>query len=229
MDKKQLTKLVSFFVLGDGHLELHGRNARLRLGHSEQNNDYLLWKQSVMEELTSVSRYFRIKQQEQHSQNIVLSSKTHPFYTTLWTRLYNNNRKTIDPHTLKLLDWEALAILIQDDGSTSYAKSGMLTNLYIHTNAFTYGDNLMLKKALEENLGLMFNVVFHKPSWYELRLRNKDYPKLYQGCLPYLFKSFEYKLRVPTKTSEKSDDDIVCTTQECVEFDGNNQTLLIAE
>lgn len=212
MDKKDLVKLLSYFTLGDGHLEKHGTNCRMRLSHNEQNSDYLDWKKSILEEVTSVSIYTRIKQQDQHSTNIVLSSKTHPQFTTLWERIYLDNRKIIDPHTLKLLDWQALAILIQDDGSTS-TKDNRLTNLYIHTNCFTYADNLLLKQTIEKALGVMFNVVKNK-RWYELRLRNKDYHKLYENCKPYIFESFSYKFPVPTSNSvDETDDEIVCSTQ----------------
>lgn len=195
MDKKELTKLLTFFTLGDGNLEKHGKNARMRISHNEQNMDYLLWKKSILEELTNTSLYTRNKEKETHSTNIVLSSLTHPVYTTLWERIYLNGHKTIEPHSLKLLDAEALTILIQDDGSSSI-KDEKLTNLYIHTNTFSYGDNLLLKKAIEEKLGLMFNVVRHT-KWFELRLRNKDYPKLYSLCDKYIFDSFRYKFPYP--------------------------------
>ena len=200
MDKKQLTKLLTFFTLGDGNLEMHGKHARMRVSHNVQNRDYLDWIKSVMEEVTSVTEYERIKQQEHHSTNIVLSSKTHPVYTTLYDRIYLNGRKSIDPHSLKLLDAQALAILLMDDGSSA-KKDGKLTSLYLHTNAFSYGDNLLIKKALEEQLGLMFNVLRNR-KWYELRLRNKDYPKLYDMCMPHMFESFYYKLPCPNESPQ---------------------------
>lgn len=210
MDKKQLIKLLSFFIMGDGSLEQHGKNARISISHNIQNIDYLMWKKSILEKITSCSEYDRKRSKKSHSFNKVIRSKTHNIYTTLKDRLYLQNKKVIDPHTLKLLDWEALTILIQDDGSSS-SKEGKLTNLYIHTNCYSYGDNFLLKKALKEKLDLEFNIVKNK-KWYELRLRNKDYEKLYNGCKPYIFKSFEYKFPIPTLNSEKSDDEIVQTS-----------------
>lgn len=206
--------------MGDGSLEQHGKNARISISHNFQNLDYLMWKKSVLEKVTSCSEYDRKRSKITHSFNKVIRSKTHNIYTTLRDRLYLQNKKVIDPHTLKLLDWEALAILIQDDGSSS-SKEGRLTNLYIHTNSYSYGDNLLLKKAIKEKLDLEFNVVRHK-NWYELRLRNKDYERLYNGCKPYIFKSLEYKFPIPTLNSERSDDEIVQTSSGDEEISRND-------
>lgn len=223
MNKKQLTKLISVFVMGDGSLEQHGKNARLSISHNINNLDYLLWKKSILENLTACSEYDRIVTNQNHSQNKIIRSKTHPEYTKIRNRMYLNNKKVLDPHYLKLFDFESLTILIQDDGSTS-TKDGKLTNLYIHTNSYSYAENLLLKKTIEDRLGLMFNVVTNK-GYYELRLRNKDYSKLYEGCKPYIFKSFNYKFPIPTLNSEKSDDEIVQTCLEKQEVDRNDQPI----
>jgi hypothetical protein len=224
MDKKQLIKLVSFFVMGDGSLEQHGKNARISISHNNQNNDYLMWKKEILENITSCSEYLRKRSKESHSYNTIIRSKTNPLYTTLIDRLYLNNHKVIDPHTLKLLDFEALAILIQDDGSCDN-RFGRMNSLRIHTNSYSYGDNLLLKKAIKENLDLEFNVVKNK-KWYELRLRNKDYIKLYNGCKPYMFESFNYKLPIPTLNSLKKDGEIVQTSMGIEEVDRNDLLLL---
>jgi len=210
MNRKELIKLLSFFIMGDGSLEKHGKNSRISISHNVDNLDYLMWKKSILENITNCSEYDRKIKNKNHSQNKVIRSRTHPIYEKLRKRLYLQNKKVINPHYLKLLDFESLTILIQDDGSSS-TKDGRLSNLYIHTNSFSYGDNLLIKKAIEENLGIMFNVVNNK-GYYELRLRNKDYNKLYEGCKPYIFKSFEYKFPIPTLNSEKSDDEIVQTS-----------------
>lgn len=210
MDKKQLTKLLSYFVLGDGSLEFAeaSRNARFSVSHNIQNNDYLSWKSGIMQEITSISSYERKKIRNTHSTNIMIRSKQHPFYSILYNRIYYNGRKSIDPHTLKLLDWEAIAILLQDDGSHSINPKGKTNNLYLHTNSFSYAENLLLKNAIKEILDIEFNVVKHK-KWYELRLRAKDYNRFTDNCEPYIFESFKYKLPIRTESSEKSDDEIV--------------------
>lgn len=209
MDKKQLTKLLSYFIMGDGSLEFgeKSKNARFSVCHSKQNSDYLFWKESVLNEITSTTRYERSRTKESHSINVVIRSKQHPIYSILHNRLYYNGKKTVDPHTLKLLDWEAVAILLQDDGSHSH-NGTRTTNLYLHTNTFSYAENLLLKQAIRDILGVEFNVVRNK-KWYELRLRAKDYNKFTDGCEPFVFESFKYKLPIRTESSEKSDDEIV--------------------
>jgi hypothetical protein len=58
----------------------------------------------------------------------------------------------------------------------------------------SYGDQLLLKKAIKENLDLEFNVVKTGNKYYTLRLRSKDLEKFMNGIKPYVLDSFQYKL-----------------------------------
>lgn len=230
MDKKQLTKLASYFVMGDGGVYYSGNNCKFIMNMRTKNQDYIDWVAEVLSEITSV----RTKEQPDYNTDgytrqplTRLETAAHPFFTTLRNRIYVDGYKGLDPHTLKLLDWESLAILYMCDGSLYIdrpnTKKGLVNpsyNVYLHLKRLSYGDQFILKKALKDNLDLEFNI--NKcGNYYNMRLRVKDVDKFMMGISPYMKESFSYKL-IRTESSANADDDIVCATQGCVEFNGNN-------
>jgi len=230
MDKKQLMKLVSYFAMGDGGVYYNGKNCTFIMNMRSKNRDYIDWVAAVLEEITSVS----VKEVPDYNNDgytrqplTRLETKSHPYFTTLRNRIYVDKYKGLDPHTLKLLDWEALAILYMCDGSLYIdkpnVKKGLINpsyNVYLHLKRLSYGDQFILKKALKDNLDLEFNI--NKcGNYYNMRLRGKDLDKFMTGVAPYIKESFSYKL-IRTESPTIVGDDIVCAPQECGEVDGNN-------
>ena len=76
-----------------------------------KNEDYVRYCQSVLSNLTSTKVYYSTKEGNRQDQ-LRLETKTLPFFTKLHERIYTYKYKGIDPHILKLLDWESLAILV---------------------------------------------------------------------------------------------------------------------
>lgn len=198
-DKKELVKLISFMSTFDGCLYTRHSNAQFILNMREENLDYVLWVKSVIDKITSS---IIEKRPDYNSDGFVrkpqvrLYSRTHPFFTTIRNRLYINNHKVIDPHMLKLLDEESLAIIFMADGSGSL-KHG----IRFHTKGFSYNDNMALSRAIYEKLGLRTNVNRHN-NYYELRLKSADIGKFVDMVNPYICPSFRYKLErvAPHKT-----------------------------
>ena len=134
MDKKELYKYIHAFILGDGGVYRDKRdngNSFLQTVKTEKNLDFLEWAKPILEEVTSVeiNRYEGNK-----SVNCKpfyrLTTKRHPIYTKFRQRMYPNGYKCLDPHYLKLLDWETLAILFMDDGSVSNNVSKKSYGIY---------------------------------------------------------------------------------------------------
>jgi hypothetical protein len=133
MDKKELTKLVSSFVIGDGTLsnlkrypvngkykENKEKNSKYSIKQLSIHKDYIDWQTEILENLTRV----RATIIPEHVDNrgytshemISLVTMRHPFYTKMRNNCYLDNRKTINPHFLKLWDAQSLATLYMDDG-----------------------------------------------------------------------------------------------------------------
>lgn len=215
MDKKQLVKLISYFAMGDGGLYVQdGGNAKFIMNMKAEHEDYCSWVASVISEVTGVS----IKERKDYNTDgcirqpqLRVESNRHPFLTTIRDRIYTEKYRGIDPHALKLLDWEALAILYMCDGS--FVKDfrpeiGMKNpsyNVTLNLKRLSYGDLFILKKALKETLGLEWNI--NKQGKYNyLRLRTKDVDNFMNGIRSYLLPSFQYKLLSERLTPEMGGD-----------------------
>jgi len=211
--RKELTKYIFSFTLGDGWMTKRNKNANYGLHQLSIHKDYIEWQANILETLTSVNwrdipAYINI-QGAKAKASIRIETKTHPFYTTLYERIYTERKiKQISPHDLKLLDWETLAILYQDDGYIEVSPRITQENyvrIRIATDNFTYGDVVLLQRAIYEYTNIPFDIQrrkFKETYGYRLQAR-KDYAKRFiEGITPYVKPSYEYKLDIHTQTSK---------------------------
>lgn len=224
-NKRELFTCLYGFVMGDGgvyrqkHKGNYFGNASFIANNIEDNLDYILWRKSVLEEITNVRISFP---KDVHTdgctrrQIVRTDTRTHPIYTKLWNRLYSTGRKVVDKHQLKFMSWEFLAILFQEDGSCSVDKRcNASPSVQIATKSFSYPENMAIKLAIKEKLGIDFNV--HKQTrkdriyWY-LALPTRYYDVFRYNIEPFIFDSFRYKIpentstrnyRVPVDTSKR--------------------------
>lgn len=192
MTRKDLMKYVSAFVMGDGGVYYSGNNCRFICNQIAQHEDYIHWRADILRELTDVN----IFENQQEGKQLILctQTRTHPVYTKVRERLYIDNYKSVDPHYLTLLDWEMLAILYQDDGSIHKdGRCDATPTVKLNTKRLSYGDSILLKKAIKEKLDLEFNVHRHYHRYF-LSLRAKDYDKFKLNVEPFIKPSFSYKL-----------------------------------
>lgn len=225
MNPKQQTKLLSYFIMGDGGVYLGKKNAQFIMNMRATNEDYIDWVDATLQTVTSTRRYQRKDYNTDgcnREPQIRLESRFHPTFTTLRERIYTDSYKGIDPHALKLLDWEAMAILYMCDGSLyedlPNTKKGLVNsswNLSLNMKRLSYGDQLLLKEAIRDKLGVEFNINKHN-KYYYLRLRSRDVEVFCNGVMPYMTPSFMYKVRaIDPLTGKIRGGDIVCSQQQC--------------
>lgn len=223
IDKKNLTKYVWSFVIGDGCLILgHNKNRPNRETNASfvcsqiaEHEDYILWRANILSHITSIHLSIRkgvyintCKPQ------IKTVSNRHPFFTTIRDRMYLYGNKIIDPHYLKLLDWEALSILYQDDGSLSKKPIGQnCYSLVLSTEGFSYGDNVLLQRAIKDKTDVLFGIVrVNTKSGLHYRLQTAKYSNIkifLNGVSKYIKPSFEYKLLPNVQLHKNVDGDII--------------------
>lgn len=232
MSKKELVKLVSYMIMGDGGVYFGDKsaNARFIMNMWSRNRDYIQWCQSVLQSVTkctvSERKDFSTDGWNRQPQCKV-ETEAHPLFTKLHSRIYTDKYKGLDPHALKMLDGEALAILYMCNGSlyvdkAAGSKKGLVNNSYsvrLHMKRLSYGDQFLLKQALKKKLGLEWNIN-RAGKYYELRLRSKDVARFMELVSPHVKDSFSYKL---VRLAPETGGDIVCSTQECVEAARNEQ------
>lgn len=224
LDKKKLTKYAWAFAVGDGCLRTpndrdrpnNSVNAFFECGQTSDHEDYILWRADILSNITSV--YIKFKPSKFETQKSQLHTQTgrHPFFTTLKKRMYLEGHKVIDPHDLKLLDWESLAIIYQDDGCLSKKPKG--NNCYtltISTCSFSYGEQVMLQRAIKDKTDVLFGIgSINSVGGIKYRLITNKYEnikKFTDGVKPFIKPSFEYKLlpNVQYPLYSRVDSDIV--------------------
>lgn len=223
MDEKEKIKYIVAFTYGDGYIGQHGKECRFEANNIEKNMDYMLWRKEILENITPVNFHPNIKL-ENHQQTYKTCTRTHPMYTKVHNRMYLLGKKVIDPHYLKLMDWETLAIWYMDDGSIRPNIRYYKDKTYyctptpnLATCCFSYGDNLLLKQVFKQTLGIEFNISKHAVSvntgqQYILNLASGSFDRFIENIKPFIFPSFEYKLNPYDKPLDKiQGEDIVRT------------------
>lgn len=200
MSNKDLTKLIYFYSTFDGGLYYGSQsvNASFVMNMKKENLDYV---QNVEKALTDFgigcSIKDRVLQEDGFNRKpqVTLRSKSHPKLTKIHERIYIDKHKVIDPHMLTMLDAEALAIIYMADGSCVYDKRcpNAKPNVSLNTKGFSYGDNMLLKKAIKDVFDLEFNIQRQNQYWY-LRLRSKDVDAFFELVRDFVTPSFSYKL-----------------------------------
>ena len=202
-DKKELMKLCSFIVMGDGgvyYSSKGGGNCGFIMNMKKSNIDYVELCSDILSNVTSTKISDRTMSNNDgcnRQPQVTLTTPKHPFFTKLRERIYTDKYKGIDPHALKLLDFEALSFLYMSDGSmVDHIKKGNSPSRWavtLNVKRLSYGDQLLLKKSIKEKLDLEFNIN-RNGKYYYLVLRSKDIYKFMEGIRPYITPSFSYKI-----------------------------------
>jgi hypothetical protein len=234
MNRKDLVKYIVAFLYGDGSISLpHAKECRFEASCIIDNEDYVLWRKSILEELTPVRVYIIDPKMENRKLILQTSTRIHPLYTQIKSRVYHDGKKTLDPHYLKLFDWETLAILYMDNGSLREVKQDYkekhYTNKYpnIATMNFNYAENLLLKETIKKNLGIEFNINKHSTRKdgtinYMLCMPSSSRERFYKEIGQYILPSFRYKLDYSYDVPPFRGEDIVRTVEQSTETGAND-------
>lgn len=195
--QKELTQrqknIIIGTILGDGTLELDGRNARLKLDHSEKQKDYLLWKHRELFNISSAFHFYsqkpdlRTKRKYKHCQFNTLSLESLNFY---YGEFYKNGRKSLSYNIVRLLNNPlSLAVWFMDDG---YQRSDC-NALRLNTDCFIFEEQTLLIECLKRN----FNVearIHKKGRYWNIYIPSK-YANFFCGIVePYIIPQMRYKL-----------------------------------
>lgn len=213
-DKKHLMKLISYLAMSDGSVYYNrgAGNALFSMSQTEDHLDFVEYAAGIIGNVTGCKI---IKEERDAPRKNVYKvySQHHPYFNSVRDRVYTGSYKGIDPHALKLLDWEAMAILYMSDGCLGrYEKDGKVKSYTLTLNMcrLSYGDQLLLKQRIRDVLGVEFNVVRTGRRYHTLRLRSRDIPAFIEGIAPYILDSFKYKIDYRTVGSASAaDGDIV--------------------
>jgi hypothetical protein len=222
MDEKLKIKYIVAFLYGDGYIGRHGHECRFQANNIADNLDYILWRKEILENITPVTITTNKDERPNRKEIVKTFTRTHPIYSRVHERMYLENKKVIDPHYLKLFDWETLAIWYMDDGSLRLVTQDYKESHYVcpvptlATNCFSYGEQMLIKQAAKEKLGIEFNINKHSVNKndemaYNLVLARSSFDRFYNGVKEFIKPSFLYKIN-PHDKPHFMGEDIVRTT-----------------
>lgn len=216
MAELSITKLIHASILGDGFFykvaqENLKANTHYMLKQTSKHKDYVEWMADQLDWLTPVRIDTKPAYTDARGYNcaeqLILKTMRHRVYKRMYNELYvplgKSHIKRLNPHYLKDLDWQCLAMLYMDDGwlevdkrktKESYVRVG------IATNAFTYSEVIILRDLLKEKFSITGSVFSQKKTsdqqQHLLRFSKDDARRLIDGVSRFVFPSYEYKLAI---------------------------------
>ena len=181
-------------LLGDLYCRIKRscKNAQIEGAHSKKQEPYLLWKIKMLPSLSFNLRRTKLGY-------LFFESRTYPCLNEYYNLFYKEGKKKITQSILKKINQIGLAIWYMDDGS--YAKRDRRCSL--HTNGFTYDENLIIKEWFELRWNLFPKIYSHKEPkrypgkvWYFLNFNTIETKKLLNLIKDYIHPSMKYKLGV---------------------------------
>jgi len=181
-------------LLGDlcCRMRIFTKNAFLQGGHCKEQKEYLLWKLNSLKSLSFKTRINKRKA-------ILFDSKSYPCLNIYYNLFYKNNKKIVNLSILNKLYNLGLAVWYMDDGC--YKKKDKSCN--IHTNGFTYSENLLIKNWFEKKWCIKPKIYsIKKPKdypgkvWYFLNFNVKETIKLINLIKNHIHPSMNYKIGV---------------------------------
>ena len=196
------TSVATWLTLGDGNITLRGRqkNAFFQLTHRYENEDYVLYKQSLLKQITDVQVALR---KRSYGYEWQLWTKCHPKFNKIRLNTYLNGKRVIYSHSIKIMTPLCLALLYQDDGRYSLAKS----TISISKPTFSKTELEYLAKGIVDKFGIIFRVrrccvLKDGTIGHELGLRYSDRDKFFNIIEPYIVPSMLYKVGKGSTSSE---------------------------
>lgn len=179
-------------VLGDGHLEPHGRGVRLQVNHSARLKTYVEWKHRELAELRPSPLHFHDNAGYPFWRFV---TRCHPHLAALRRLFYRHGRKIV-PETIRslLVAPKSLAVWVMDDGTCDRRQESML----LETQCFGAEDLERLRETLEMNFGVRTAV--HRSGvrrGRRLYVPVSEARKLAETIGPYVLPELRYKLPVP--------------------------------
>ncbi len=168
------------------------KNARIEGAHCKKQEKYLLWKVNMLKSLSFNLRRNKLGY-------LSFESRRFPCLNYYHNLFYKNGKKEVTRQILDLVDRLGLAVWYMDDGS--YKKRDR--NCTLHTNGFTYAENLVIKEWFEEKWSIFPSICSNTDPkrhpgkrWHYLYFGTKEAEKFISLIKDYIHPSMLYKIGV---------------------------------
>jgi hypothetical protein len=180
-------------ILGDAHLSMLKRDARLEIGHSEKQKLYLFWKHKELKKFTSAKPHCSKIFDSRYNKTYIqwsFKTRTNIFFTQLHQFFYQKKKKIISEKICSLIKSPlSLAVWFMDDGGRRNDCYGM----FLNTLSFTKKENEILGKCLKRNFSLNSRIHWVQDG-YRLYIPSKDAKHFCELVYLFMIPSMRYKL-----------------------------------
>lgn len=193
LNKQQLAVIYGS-IMGDSYLQTNGLNTRLRLEHSLDQEEYLLWKFRFLKNIFTESAVVRLNRihpiTKKEYQYIRCQSRTLPILKSVKDIFYQDGKKIV-PIDLKkyLIEPISLAVWFMDDGY--YYRRDKCGYLYLGNVSKQEAE--ICSDALQNNFGLKTKVLAKKKG-FALYFSRLEMLKLKDIISEYILPLFRYKI-----------------------------------
>ncbi len=172
-------------LLGDGHLGLNGREARLQVLHSFKQREYVDWQYAIFQDWTK-SPPAPLGQGDYRFRTV-----THPEFTRYYRLFYPQGVKVVPRDIAGYLNSPlALAVWYMDDGKRRPDCRGF----FFDTLSFSNDDQIRLMDCLKQNFGLMDLRLHWNGDGYHIYAPAQNAPRFCKLVDEYVIPSMRYKL-----------------------------------
>lgn len=185
-------KILIGSLLGDAHLELNGKNVRLKVDHGLGQKEYLFWKFHEFREISS--KPVMINNWHLRAGRIYkrwhFSTFSLPVFNDYWKLFYPQGRKVVPLLIAKFLnDPISLAVWYMDDGY----KRNDCKALRLNTDCFSLKEQEILRSLLIKNFKVQ-SALHRKGKTWNIYIPSREVDKFCRILTPYILPSMRYKL-----------------------------------
>lgn len=194
-------------VLGDGTLTKGKdcKNARFSERHCESQLKYATWKRDLLKPF--VPGKFQIYEGSNHiisgvecrtQKSYQFNTISHSYLTKLYHKFYLDGKKVVPLDIYEYMNGLSFAVWITDDGSFIYDKKNSIYRLDLHTESFTYKENIFLCQNVLSNFfdcGFRINTrQYTSGEAYYICISGKtNIYKIVEKLRPFIVKDMEFK------------------------------------
>jgi hypothetical protein len=160
-------------ILGDGWVTFNKKNSIISFYHCPQQEEYLKYKQNLLEEIGYKTTNRFSKATEKSRARVMCWTRAYK-ELNLYRLLYSfrntpiKRRKRVNISILKRLDAHGIAIWYMDDGHNIKGKNG----INLATQSFTYEEHLIIQKYFLEFWDINFKIYKRKDKYFLVTYRD---------------------------------------------------------
>lgn len=181
-------------LLGDGHLELNGKNTRLKIDHGEFQKDYVLWKYQELQTLASANPIqvdVLDRRNGRTYRHFRFATRTISELNEYRQVFYDGGGKTIPKHIDKLMTKPlTLAVWYMDDGHRRTDCRAVRLN----TQSYALEEQLLLQSCLAKNFDIRVRIHKVTRGMHVLYVPSDEAERFCDVIRPHVIASMKHKL-----------------------------------